>query len=198
MKKISLIAIAVLVLCFCGCVTSATKDSSGREYSSLANEHDFDYFFPSYNFSRTFNTLEEAFDFVKIAQIKFSTSSTKAKAKGLGARLFGPPASVSAEQPVLMFCMLRARNKDEAVDLSKIEKPLEQVIKEEVSVSLVFTIFYEDRGVSISNFHLKSGYKYSSNSQVKTFTINDDTYNAEYPVGWGVEKIFSYLKKEID
>ena len=198
MKKISWIVITVLFLCFCGCVSSATTDSSGREYSSLANEHDFDYFFPSHNFSLSFNTLEEAFDFVKTAQIKFTTSSAKAKAAGLGAKLIGPPAPVSVEQPVIMYCMLRAQTNNESIDLSKIEKPLEQAIKEAVSVSLVFLVFCEDRGASVSNFHLKSGYRYSSNSQIKSFTISDNVYSAEYPVGWKAEKAFSYLMKEID
>ena len=92
---------------------------------------------------------------------------------------------------------MQASNR-ESIDLSKIDRPLEEVIKSAVSATLVFMVFYEDRGTSISNFHLQSGWRYNSNSQFKSFNYRNARYEAEYPVGWGTEKAFSYLRKEIN
>ena len=191
MKKI-IIIILVTVFFILGCATTG----GGKNYTSLAKEHSFNDFFPMPSTTRTFATVDEAYDWVKTAEAKFQSSSGKNKAKGLAARLIGP--EVTRDQPVTVWCILRAGNRNSAIDLSNIENPLEKEIYDAVSATVVFLVFYEGRGTSISNFHLKSGWKYTSNSQIQSFTLDGNLYETDYPVGWATDKAFSYIRKEID
>jgi hypothetical protein len=162
----------------------------------MANEHNFEYFFPAHNFNRTFATLEEAYEFVNVAQAKFARSVNKPATKGLAAKLIGP--AVANDNPVSVGCILSAQGTNDLIDLSIIDQPLETVVKNSISASIVFLVFYQDRGVSISKFYLAQGYRYISNSQYTSFTYQKNTYNTDYPIGWGIEKAFGYLRKEID
>jgi hypothetical protein len=192
MKRLLKTFFAILVLGTIGCA------SVGRDkyYADLAKDHDFEYYFPSSNFNRTFSTIEEAYDFVKTAQAKFSKSVNKPLAKGLAAKLLGP--SVEQDKPVSIGCFMLA-NSGSNIDLTKIDKPLESILSESNSVIVIFLVFYQDRGISIPSYYLKEGYVYTSgNEQISSFTAFRNTYKAEYPVGWGTEKAFSYLRKEIN
>ena len=188
----------VLSLSSCATISSTIGStiSAGMNYSALAKEQSFDSFFPSPSSTHYFATLDEAYDWVNIAQAKFTSSSGKSRAKGLSAKLIGP--TVKNEQPVTVSYFMAASTRNNSIDLSKIERTLEAEIKDAVSATLVFLVFYQDRGTSISNFHLKSGYTYNTNTQYSSFTYKNETYDAEYPTGWGVDKAFSYLRKEID
>jgi hypothetical protein len=171
--------------------------SRNTQYSKMASEHDFEYFFPSSDFTRTFSTIGEAYDYVNAASIKFGRAVSKASAKGLAARLSGP--EMTQDAPVFLVCYLRASDANSAVDLSGKDKPVENALRRSVSATLVFLVFYNGRAVSISDFRLAQGWVYSSgNSQIERFSVNDNTWNAEYPVGWGIDKAFAYLKGEID
>jgi hypothetical protein len=194
MKKMRVFFLAAAFFAASGYAAVAAKDS--KDYKALAMEASFESIFPVVSRTVYFDNLNEAYDYVNIAQEKFTMSSKKSKAKGLGARLFGP--QVKNEKPVTVCYFMSASNANESIDLTKIEEPLEKVIKGAVSASLFILVFYEDRGVSLSNFHLASGWSYSNNSQLKTIRYGNDTYEAQYPVGWGVSKVFSYLKKEIN
>jgi hypothetical protein len=192
MKKLLGIFFAILALGIIGCA-SLERD---KYYAGLAEEHDFEYYFPSSNFNRTFSTPEEAYDFVKTAQAKFAKSVNKPLAKGLAARLTGP--AVEQDQPVSIGCFMLASSGSN-IDLTKIDKPLEAVLRESNSAAVVFLVFYQDRGVSIPSYYLKEGYVFTSgNAQISSFRSFGNTYEAEYSIGWGTEKAFSYLKKEID
>ena len=196
MKRVFGIILAIVVFCISGCATT----EGGKDYRALARENSFDYFFPSASSTRYFSNLDEAYDFVNTAQAKFTSSSGKNKAKGLGAKLVGP--KVVKEEPVTVYYFMDASrkvgNRGESFDLKEINEPLEKAIKDAIAASLVFMVFYEDRGVSLSNFHLASGWQYSNNSQYKSFDFNNARYDADYPVGWGTDKAFSYLRKEIN
>jgi hypothetical protein len=166
-------------------------------YAGLAREQRFEAVFPSHNFTRNFATVDEAYDFVNMAREKFSQASSKIPRQGLAARLEGPVPG--KEGPVSLVCLIGdVQDARGWIDLSKSEKPLETVLKEAVSASLVFLVFYNDRGVSISSFFLADGWVYTNNSQIKRFEVLDNTYQADYPVGWGPKKAFSYLKGEVD
>jgi hypothetical protein len=187
------ITLLIMAVAMSGC----TSLSQNIQYKAAANENSFDYFFPSYQFDRTFSTIEEAYDYVNTARIKFSSAVNKPSVKGLAAKLSGP-ASNSAEH-VYLHCFLDAVNLQSEVDLSKIDKPLEAVLKEAISVNCVFLIFYEGRATSIPDYHLKDGYIYTKgNAQQKTYSVNGNSYDATYPVGWGIDKAFQYLKGEIN
>ncbi|MDR1970380.1 MAG: hypothetical protein LBQ46_00515 [Treponema sp.] len=179
----------VLIIGLTGCA-SMSRD---KHYADLAAEHDFSYYFPSRSFNRTFATLDEAYEFVNTATAKFAQTVNKPPAKGLAARLRGPV--VSRDKPVALGCFMRASS----VDLAKIDRPLENVLRDANSASIVFLVFFNDRGTSISRYYLKPGYVYTSgNSQAENFNAFGNSYKAEYPIGWGTEKAFSYLKGEID
>jgi hypothetical protein len=178
-----------LIFSLVGCASS----QHDRSYADMAKEHNFEYYFPSYSFNHTFSTIEEAYEFVNVAQIKFSKSVDKSAAKGLAAKLIGP--TVENDKPVSVGCFVTAQDANVSIDLSKIDKPLETVLRNAISVSVVFLVFYQDRGVSISRFYLAQGYSYLSNSQYNSFTYQRNTYKTDYPIGWGIEKAFGYLKK---
>jgi hypothetical protein len=197
MKKIcGIMLVSALFCAFSGCAILDSKKGNGKDYSALAKEKSFESFFPVPTRSYYFDNFDDAYDFVQTAQAKFTQSSGKSKAKGLGAKLTGP--AVTGQKAVTVCYFLQAYDGKNAVDLNKIDKPMEKVIKDSPSVGLFFLLFYKDRAASLSNFYLASGWQYNSNSQYKTFTYNSKTYETEYPVGWGIDKVFSYLKKEID
>jgi hypothetical protein len=192
MKKLSGIFFVIFALGITGCASMERN----KYYADLAKEHEFEYYFPSSNFNRTFSTIEEAYDFVKTAQAKFSQSVNKPLVKGLAAKLIGP--SVEQDVPVSLGCLIHA-NSGTDIELSNIDRPMESVLRDATSASIIFLVFYQNRGVSIPSYYLKEGYVYVlGNAQVPSFTYFGNNYKAEYPVGWGTEKGFSYLKKEID
>ncbi|MDR0997924.1 MAG: hypothetical protein LBL70_02565 [Treponema sp.] len=188
MNKLGIV-LAVLVLGTSGC-------ASTQYYANLAKEHDFEYYFPAHSFRRTFSSVEEAYDFVKTAQAKFTSSVDKSLAKGLVAKLTGP--APEQDKPVSIGCFMQA-NTGSSIDLSKIEEPLELVLRNANSATIVFLVFYGDRGVSIPSYYLKQGFVYTSgNSQIQSFRSFGNRYEAQYPIGWTTEKAFRYLRKEID
>jgi hypothetical protein len=169
--------------------------SQSVHYSSLAKEHSFEYFFPGSDFKIKFSTVDEAYEFVNVADRKFAqTLSNKRRNKGLGAKLLGPSIE---DAPVILVCMIRASNNNGSIDLSKIDKDLDFVLRKAEDALLFFFVFYNGKAASLSNFYLDpkySGYT-DGNSQVKKFGLFGNTYEAEYPVGWGIEKAFEYLKE---
>ena len=194
MKKLFGIVLVVAVFCFYGC-ESMPDDS---EYKVMANLNDFDYFFPSDYFTKTFATIDEAYEYVKSAQFKFASSSGKVKTSGLSAKLSGTP--IKADQPVILNCRIVSQDKkSDVIDPSKTNQSMESIVRTAVSTHIIFLVFYDDREIALPAFYLQRGYKYTTgNQQIKTYRFNDNEYIAEYPVGWSTEKAFSYLKKEID
>jgi hypothetical protein len=176
--------------------TACASISNDIKYANLAAEHEFSYFFPSPDFTYGFSTIDEAYDFVYTAGVKFSKSTGKSSEKGLAAKLTGP--AIQADNSVFVVGYIRASSANRDIDLSNIDKSLETVLREAVSATLVFLVFYNDRAVSISDFHLADGWTYSSNSQIKVFGYRDNEYEAAYPIGWGREKAFRYLRGEIN
>jgi hypothetical protein len=200
-KKIGLTALLLAVLFVSsGCAIfsgiAATGDS--KDYKALANEKSFEAFFPAITAVYNFKDLDEAYDFVNTAHAKFTSSSGKNRAKGLAAKLNGPKVENKGKPPVTVCYFMEAWTADSEIDLTKINEPLEKVIKDAIAAMLFFMIFNEDRAVVLSNYHLVSGREFNSNSQQKYFTYNGAEYIAEFPFGWGTSKAFSYLKKEID
>jgi hypothetical protein len=175
-----------------GCAST----QANQHYSDIAGSQPFGYFFTGQSDIRTFDTIEEAQDFVCAGQIKLQRASGKQSAKGLGARLIGEPQN--ADKPVVVVHFLNATTQNSFIDLGKSKDDLEQTLRNAISVGSVYLVFYGDRAASISDFYLQSNYHYTSNSQVQGFTVNDKNYKADYPFGWGNDSVFGYLKKEID
>ncbi|GHV62370.1 hypothetical protein AGMMS49587_09020 [Spirochaetia bacterium] len=195
MRRAVLFAVIILAGMFglAGCA-SISRDV---HYAELAKEHDFEYFFSDSDFRFDFSTLDETYDYVKTASAKISQAlSNKNRNKGLGARLYGP--MIKTERPVSLIGWIRAQDSSKAIDLSN--GNIENLLRKSDAVYLFFIVFHEDRIVSLSNYYLdpKYGGFSDGNAQVKSFKISDNTYEADYPMGWGIEKVFSYLKGEID
>ena len=193
MKKLLGVTLVVAVLLLSNC--SSLKRNV--HYSDLAMEQEFSQLFQSHSFIKTFTEPEEAYDYVKTAQVKFMTTSGKSKAKGLAAKLNGP--SVVEQQPVTVYCRIGAQGTNGYIDFSKDSRSLESIVRSSVSAELIFMVFFGDRGIALPSFYLKSGYVYTShNDQVDVYYFGNNKYDAAYPPAWSAEKAFSYLRKEID
>ena len=192
-NTVAAIAGMLLIAALGGCATAGR----GRHYAALAKEYPFDYFFPAPGVSRDFDTLDEAYEYVKTAQAKFEAVAAKPQVKGLAAKLSGPAAA--GDRPVTLNYFVSASNERGVVELPDGAQSLEAALRNEVSALVVFLVFYEGRGVSIPSYHLRDHYRYlEGNAHFPSFTFNGIEYAAEYPVNWNTEIAFSYLRREID
>jgi len=192
MKKIVAISLVILVLCISGCVTGGGE---GKNYSEMAREKEFSYFFPSTSGNWNFATLEDAYDYVRTAQMKFSSASGKNKVKTGTAKLSGP--AIKMDQPVRVQYRMGANNANGDSLFSG--RSVEAAVKEAISANLVFLVFHDDRSVLIPNIHLQNNYRYSTGAaKYDYFTIDNNRYETDYPPAWDLEKAFRYLRKEIN
>ena len=179
-----------MTVLFAGCV-SLERD---QKYAALAAEQQFSHFFPSTAHVKVFPNLEEAFEFINTAQYKLRKSIRMNRAQGLSAKLLGP--SLDGKYPVVVACYVYASDASRLIDLSKATNDLEAKLQNRVAVTNVFLVFHKDRAISISDFYLMDGYRFDSNRQHTFFRFNENDYETEYPVGWGVDKAFQYLGAE--
>ena len=204
--------VAILLILFY--VTDCTTDASGTadvnkvDYRKIAYEQPFEKLFPSSDFKHTFSTIDEAYDYINIADRKFGqTVRIPLKGKGnLAAKLSGPMPN---DAPVTVYGWIRAfiivnrtTNRSSMINLREITIPLETVLQRNdiVHVFMVFIIFYNNRAVAIPRYYLDSRYTgfRDGNAHPKTYSIDGIPYNTKYPIGWGIEKSFRYLRGEID
>lgn len=164
-------------------------------YRTEAKKKDFSSFFPSSRDTRYFESLDEAYEFIGIAEAKLVSSTGKNYTQGLGAKLSGKMNPEEKRVSVAHF--FGASGNNGTVNLSN-PRDLEAQLNEAISVVSIYLVFYGDRAISISNFYLDSRYVYSSNSQITSFNFEGNRYDATYPIGWNNEKVFRYLKKELD
>jgi len=196
-------AILFIVFCMTGCAST----SQSAHYGELAKEHPFEYFFPSSDFVRTFSTIDEAYDYINMAERKFAQTLhiPRTTAKGnLVAKLYGPKPEGARDITVIGW--IRAEKgfpKNEMIDLSNITDPLETVLEQRTITFafLTFCIFYRDRAVSIPNYYLDSRYNggfSDGNTHIQNYIIKGISYETNYPVGWHIKESFQYLRGEID
>ncbi|HPO03538.1 MAG TPA: hypothetical protein PL077_09360 [Treponemataceae bacterium] len=172
---------------------AAAQKKKAAEY---AKENDFSFFFPEYKYTRNFTDIDEAYDHIEASMHKLKKTIGMPKAKGLAAKLIGPERA--DKKPISVSYFLSASDSNGAVNVHKEGSGIESSLKNLITASIVYVVFCDDRAVSISEFYIKDGYRFSSNSQPKKFTFGKDEYSAEYPFGWGLGKAFEYLKKERD
>ena len=190
MKKSSVVIFiftTIMIFTLCGCAGQAN-------YLKLAKEHDFLYFFPRAASSFDFDTLDEAYDYIRTAQAKFATSANKPLAKGVPGKLSGP--EMVLEKPVRVFYYLQASS-DRTINLDT-SGNVEQAIRDARSATVVFLVFYESRAISLASYYLQSGWVYNTANQHTYFPIGSETFDVEYPVMWSNEKAFRYLRGETD
>ena len=181
-----------VVIGFSGC---STMQENAR-YSQMAKEHDFEYYFPSPAFSVQFDNPEEAYDYVRAAQAKFSSVSGKNLGKVLAAKLTG--SGISADS-VLLTCILYANSANNSIDLTAPGISVENEVRRAASSIVRFIIFYGDRGIHMMDFYLGSGYGYPPGyGQFSEIEAGGAVYKLEYPTGWNTDQAFKYLRKEIN
>ena len=190
----------VFILLIAFSMTGCASTTGNAHYDQMLKEHSFGYFFPSSAFAKEFSNIDDAYEYVNLATMKIrQTLNDKTWTKGLGARMFGPTIG---DAPVTIICLIHAWNDIRMADLSDIQSEEEFVrtLRREDSVRHMFFVFYGDRAISLSDFYLDPKYHgyTDGNAQVPSFNIGDDRYELDYPIGWGIDKTFSYLKKEIN
>jgi hypothetical protein len=150
MKNLCWVVAAVLAVWLGGCASLEQE----RRYAALAEEQSFTDIFPAPDFYRQFSALDEAYDYINTASIKFARSiGNKRREKGLGAKLIGPPLPVYI--PVAVVCLIRASDGiGNSIDLSGKDKPMDTALQQAEDAILVFLVFAGDRAASISRFYL--------------------------------------------
>jgi hypothetical protein len=83
-------------------------------------------------------------------------------------------------------------------DLSKIDRPLANVMSAATSSTILFMVIYKERKILSLDFRLARNYVYAGYTPLKSFYAGDNAYEVDYPGGWNMEKAFSYLRGEID
>ena len=196
MKYAWRIVFVLTVFCLNGCATNG-----GKNYGALAREKDFSQLFPSNSGFHSFDTAEEAYDYVFTAREKFWRSSGKTSTEGRNGKLVGPPLNISGREghtQVLVNYTILASNGNKAIDLSAPTGSLETAIRDAVSSTLYLWVFSEGRAVVIPTAYLQGGYIYDRYSQPENITFGNNTYKIEYSPGWSIGNAFRYLRKEID
>jgi hypothetical protein len=180
------ICVSAMVMTIIGCASSPDQ----KDYRKISAQKAFDEYFPKSSGNIQFGNLDEAYDYINTARAKLSLSINKNRAKGLTAKLTGQTIPSSSGVNVSYFLTADSKDLDDQTN------QLENSLSNAVSVSSVFFVFSDSRGIVISDFYLRSGYQYTNNSQYESFSINGKNYKAEYAVGWGIEKAFQYLRDE--
>jgi hypothetical protein len=192
MKLIFKSAIPILIFVFSACASTSDKVNS----SALAKEQPFDYFFPSSNFSKNFSSLDEAEEYVNTATSKYVQTVSQFKAMGKAGRLKGPSKEGDA---VVVHCFFYASDRNGSINLSEVNKEdLPNVLSRTTGSRLYFCVLDNDRAVVIPSFYAAQGYSYRDNTQPPYYNLSGNRYDADYPSNWGVDKAFSYLRKEIN
>jgi hypothetical protein len=192
MKLVFKCAIPVLVLAFFGCASTSAK----VDYSALAREQSFDYFLPSSNFAKSFSTIDEAEEYVNTAAAKYVQTISQRREKGRAGRLHGPAIE---DAPVVVYCFFYANDRNGILDLSAVSKEdLPTVLRQSVGSRLYFCVLYNDRAAVIPSYYTAPGYEYRHADQAPYFNLSGNQYAADYPLGWDMDKMFSYLRREID
>ena len=199
-NKIKLFVIYVLLfLLILFFSTGCVSIQENKQFRKLANEHPFEYFFPSSNFFKEFSTIEEAYDYVNAADIKiWQLMINKRRVKGYKGKLSG---TTIGNSPVTVVSWIRAQDRNSNIDLSTNDNidlstnDMVTSIRNAASVFYVFVVFYNDKIIAIPNWYLDnnySGYR-EGNRQINTYNIVGNNYTVENPVGWNLKKAFQYL-----
>ncbi|GHV45103.1 hypothetical protein AGMMS49546_30190 [Spirochaetia bacterium] len=193
MKRMLGIVLAIFSLGINGCISF----SYSRTVIDSSTELPFDEWFFSNSFYTPYDNIDDVYDYVIDASAKFSRSVNKPSLRSAMAKINGP--AITEDAPVSLYCMIKAEDDHGEIDLSNSINSLEFVLKHANSAVLTFLIFYEDRAISISNFHLKEGYKYNEGyDRYNTFDIEGIPYIPTYFIGWTVDTAFQYLDGQID
>jgi len=177
-------------------LTGCTSSPEDQRYNADAFGHDFGFFFHSREDVHTFMTLSEANDFIRAAQLKLPGSIGKASIQGLAARLIG--SSLTDSSAVTVVHIFTASNPSSPIELGEIDEKLKVQLQQAPSVGSVFLVFFNERGVSISDFYLDHQYRYASNSQYKSFTFRHNNYATDYAGGWRTDQAIRYLNRELE
>jgi hypothetical protein len=187
MKRVLRIAAVLFVFSLAACASIQNQ----ADIDKAASEHDFGYYFSSPSGSLAFNDIDSAYAFLNEAAAKFRQSGLKKRVQGLSGILNGPAPEIGENKLVAGY-FIRA---DDPIPEETSPAEIENILKDSIGSYLGFIVFYEDRSVIISNYYLKDGWVYTSNSQPNYIDYGGNSYEANYPVGWTMERAFRYLRE---
>jgi YHS domain-containing protein len=160
-------------------------------FDKAAGGHDFGYYFSSSAGRHTFNDLDAAYAFLNEAAAKFRQAGLKKRVQGLSGIVNGPAPEMGGSRVAAGY-FIRA---DDRIPEELGPAEIESILKDSIGSYLGFIVFYEDRSVIISNYYLQDGWVYTSNSQPHYVEYDGNSYEADYPVGWTMERAFRYLRE---
>jgi hypothetical protein len=187
MNRIVRTAAVLFVVFLAACASTQNQANIDK----AAGEHDFEYYFSSSRGQLAFSDIDSAHAFLNEAAAKFRQSGMKKRVQGLSGIVSGPEPEMG-ENKVAAGYFIRADDKIRE-GLSPAE--IESILKDSIGSYLGFIVFYEGRAVIISNYYLQDGWVYTSNSQPNYIDFAGNSYEADYPVGWTMERAFRYLRE---
>ncbi|MDR2019798.1 MAG: hypothetical protein LBQ14_03440 [Treponema sp.] len=187
MNRILKAAAMLFILFLAACASTQNQ----ADIDKAAGGHDFGYYFSSPNGKHAFGDIDSAHAFLNEAAAKFRQSGMKKRVQGLSGIVSGPDPEMG-ENKVVAGYFIRADDKIRE-ELGPAE--IENILKDSIGSYLGFIVFYEGRSVIISNYYLQDGWVYSSNSQPNYIDFDGNSYEADYPVGWTMERAFRYLRE---
>jgi hypothetical protein len=177
-------------------LVSCASIQNQAAYDKTAREHEFGYYFPSSTGTLAFNDIDSAYDFLNEATEKFRQAGLKRRAQGLSGIVNGPyPETGENKVEAGYFIFAYGTSGVNVISEESGIAEIENILKDSIGSYLGFVVFYENRAVVISNYYLKDRYVYNSNSQPNYIEYNGNSYEANYPIGWTMDRAFRYLKE---
>jgi hypothetical protein len=183
----------IIVTLFVIVISISCTTTKNNELSKLEA---FEYYFPTYMGIKEFESIDEAIKYIKEGNKVMVNTIDKYYAKGLTAKLEGT-LDPNDKKVYFQYYMFAYDGKN-WLDLSKLSGTLKNALRNSVAVTFVYVIGDDSRAVSVSNYYLVTGYRYNFNDQIEKFYYKGNELYAVYPKGWGLEKAFKYMRKEID
>jgi hypothetical protein len=188
LKSIKLVAIVAVITIMFGCASIEKQAYYSKEAKALS----FEEVFESGSFAKTFDSLEDAYYYVNVAQAKFSAISGKSKNKGIAGWL-EKPSDLNAGDKVRVGVSVWLSDGSKSLEFSN------KHVGSSVSSFVEFTVIYKDRMAYIPSWYLAPNWVYSDgNSMVDYFNWQGNRIKINYPVGWGIDHAFDYLNHELE
>ncbi|MDR0584806.1 MAG: hypothetical protein LBG57_10740 [Treponema sp.] len=176
-------------------VFSCASIQETAEINATARSHPFTYYFPVVSGTRIFSGYSEAYQWLREAESNFNLNIPQSRGKGLVGKL-SPLPPFEEEGAVKVVWFMNAFDNDGSYlgSVSSGEEAL-PVLKTKAAVSLYFIVSSKSKAVFTNDLYIASGYRFSSNSNMVSFSTDGVRYSIEYPVGWSLKRAFEYLQE---
>ena len=196
MKNLNLIGRLAIKGLFLSCLfLSCTSIQENAEINAIAKSHPFTYYFPAISGTRIFSSYSEAYQWLREAESNFNLNTPQSRGHGLVGKL-SPLLQFEEEGVVKVVWFMNAFDNDGSYlgSVSSGEEAL-PILKSKPSVSLYFIISTKSKAVFTNDQYVASGYIFSSNFNMVSFSAGGVLYAVEYPIGWSLKRAFEYLQE---